>query len=187
MILPSDFKIEKYGLAARFVEENDAAFIIQLRTDPILSRFLHATDSSLEKQKEWIRAYKEREKKGEDYYFIFYKDNMPVGLNRMYSIHDKTFTTGSWLFSPNAPYECSIIASIIVRELAFDDLKFEYEDAYDGCHIDNKKVMKFNHMMGLRDVGSYESDSGKFIQQSLTKEDFEKNKVRILKLIGIQL
>ena len=72
MILPSDFKIEKYGLVARFVKEDDAAFIVQLRTDPILSRFLHATDSSVEKQKEWIHSYKERESRGEDYYFIFF-------------------------------------------------------------------------------------------------------------------
>lgn len=186
MILPADFKIEKYGLFARFVNEEDAEFIIKLRTDPVLSLYLHATDSNVEKQKEWIRGYKERERRGEDYYFIFIKDAKPVGLNRMYSIHDTTFTTGSWLFDPNAPFECSIAASIIVRELAFEELGLTYEDAYDGCHVNNKKVMKFNHMMGLKDVGSYESKSGTFIKQSLTKEDFEKNKTRMLKLIGIR-
>ena len=186
MILPPDFTLNRYGLFSRFVEERDAKFIVDLRTDEVLSRYLHPTDSSIEKQKEWIYGYKIRERKGEDYYFIFFKDEKPVGLNRMYNIHDNIFTTGSWLFTPSAPFECSIAASIIVRELAFDELGLTYEDAYDGCHVENKKVMKFNHMMGLKDVGSYESDSGTFIKQSLTKEDFEKNKRRMLKLIGIR-
>ena len=186
MILSSDFSIEKYGLTARLVVEEDSEFIVKLRTDKVLSRYLHPTDSSIEKQKEWIRSYKQRERNGEDYYFIFFKGDRPVGLNRMYSIHDTTFTTGSWLFDPDAPFECSIAASIIVRELAFEVLDLKFEDAYDGCHVDNKKVMKFNHMIGLRDVGTYESESGTFIKQSLSKDDFETNKVKILKLIGIE-
>lgn len=184
MILSSDFTLQKYGLFCRFVEEKDAEFILKLRTDPILSRYLHATENDVEKQILWIKDYKIREKRGEEYYFIFYLDNCPIGLNRIYNIHDKTFTTGSWLFSSDAPFECSIAASIIVREVAFEMLGLEYEDAYDGCHIDNKKVMKFNHMMGLKDTGSYESKDGKFITQSLTIEDFAMHKPRMLKLIG---
>ena len=64
-------KIEKYGLKARLVEEQDAAFILSLRTDPKLSRFLHPTENDEEKQRAYIRGYKEREKQGKDYYFIF--------------------------------------------------------------------------------------------------------------------
>ena len=184
MILPSDFKIEKYGLVARFVKEDDAAFIVQLRTDPILSRFLHATDSSVEKQKEWIHSYKERESRGEDYYFIFFKDNKPVGLNRIYSIHGTTFTTGSWLFSPEAPFECSIAASIMIRDLAFEEMGFELEDGYDGVHVDNKQVYKFNKLIGLKETGRYKSPDGEFICMQLTKDDYENNKVKLLKYIG---
>lgn len=184
MILPADFKIEKYGLYARFVEEKDADFILKLRTNPVLSRFLHATDSDVEKQKAWIRGYKERERRGEDYYFIFFKDNNPVGLNRIYSIHDKTFTTGSWLFDPNAPFECSIAASIIVRELAFEEMGFELEDGYDGVHVNNKQVYKFNKLIGLKETRRYKDENGEFICMQLTKNDFEKNKIKLLKLIG---
>ncbi len=68
--LPSNFELEKYGLHVRLVREEDAEFILQLRTDPLLSRFLHATKNNLQKQKEWIRDYKLREAKGEDYYFF---------------------------------------------------------------------------------------------------------------------
>lgn len=184
MILPPNFTIDKYGLKARFVEECDAEFIVKLRTDPVLSRFLHATDSDIEKQREWIRGYKERERKGDDYYFIFFKDNRPVGLNRIYSIHESTFTTGSWLFTPEAPYECSIAASIMIRELAFEKMGFELEDGYDGVHVDNKQVYKFNKLIGLKETRRYKSENGEFICMQLKKEDFEKNKVKLLKYIG---
>ena len=73
MKLDSDFTYEKYGLQLRFVNEDDAEFIIKLRTDPKLGKFIHSTSSDIEEQKKWIRAYKKREQAGTDYYFIFFK------------------------------------------------------------------------------------------------------------------
>lgn len=183
-ILPVDFEIEKYSMKARFVEERDAEFILKLRTDPILSRYLHATDNDVEKQISWIKEYKIRERRGEDYYFIFSKDENPIGLNRVYNIHGKTFTTGSWLFSPGAPFECSIAASIMIRELCFEQMGFELEDGYDGVHVDNKQVFKFNKMIGLKETRRYMTEDGEFISMRMTKEDFKKNKPRLLKYIG---
>lgn len=184
--LNSDFQLEKYGLLARLVNENDADFIIRLRTDSKLSRFIHSTDNDVEKQKEWIRNYKVREANGEDYYFIFFKDNKPVGLNRIYSIHGTTFTTGSWVFDPDAPSECSILGSIIVREIAFGDLGFELEDGYDGCHVDNKQVLKFNKMIGLKETGRIQDVKGEYITMTLTKDDFYRCKSKMLKLLGYE-
>lgn len=184
MILPPDFTMEKYGLLARFVDERDAEFILLLRTDEELGRWIHSTDNDLEKQKLWLRDYKKREREGLDYYFIFYKDGNPVGLNRLYHIEGTTFTTGSWIFDKNAPMECSIAASIMVRELAFEQLGLTYEHAFDGVHVNNKKVIRFNHMMGLKDLSFFEDVKGTYIEQSLTPEDFAKHKPRMLKLIG---
>lgn len=186
-ILPPDFTMERYGLFARFVNENDAVFILKLRTDENLGRWIHSTENDVEKQKQWLREYKKRERKGEDYYFIFFKDGMPVGLNRMYHIVNTTFTTGSWIFDKEAPVECSIAASIMVRELAFEQLGFTFEHAFDGVHVNNKKVIRFNHMMGLKDIGLIEDVKGTYIQQSLTPEDFAKNKPKMLKYLGIRI
>ena len=105
MKLDSDFTYEKYGLQLRFVNEDDAEFIIKLRTDPKLGKFIHSTSSDIEEQKKWIRAYKKREQAGTDYYFIFFKDGVPVGLNRLYWIKEDSYTSGSWVFSPDAPFE----------------------------------------------------------------------------------
>ncbi|WP_431199786.1 hypothetical protein ACRQ5D_13170 [Mucilaginibacter sp. P25] len=53
------------------VEESDAEFILSLRTDPVHARYLTHTDNNLQKQIEWIRAYKKREKNGRNITFYF--------------------------------------------------------------------------------------------------------------------
>ena len=39
--LPSNFVLDKYGLHARLVCEDDAAFIVKIRTNENLSRYIH--------------------------------------------------------------------------------------------------------------------------------------------------
>ena len=41
MKISNDFKLEKYGLSLRLVNEIDAEFIIELRTNPLLSKYLN--------------------------------------------------------------------------------------------------------------------------------------------------
>ena len=65
--LNSDFYLTRYGVDTRLVVESDAEFILSLRTDTFLTRFIHSTENNLEKQIEWIRNYKEREKEGREY------------------------------------------------------------------------------------------------------------------------
>lgn len=182
--LGSNYILEKYGLTMRFVNESDAQFILDLRTDEKLSRYLHSTSPNIEMQKNWIKEYKKRECIGVDYYFIFLKDNVKQGVNRIYNIHDDVFTTGSWIFAPYASFESSILASIMTREIAFDTLGLVFEDAFDGCHVDNKQVLKFNKLMGLQNGSHFIDEKGEYIKQSLTKEDFIKNKTKLLKLLG---
>ena len=102
--LPNDFCGHKYGLKYRLVDFNDAPFIVGLRTDPKLSRFIHETSSDVSSQIDWIREYKERESRGEDYYFVFHYKDEPVGVCRIYGIHDSFFTFGSWLFKEGIPF-----------------------------------------------------------------------------------
>ena len=83
--LPLGFKMNKYGIDVRFVEESDAEFILSLRTDPKLSRYLHATDNDVEKQRQWIRKYKEREAHGKEYYFMYIKNENKLGVSRIYN------------------------------------------------------------------------------------------------------
>lgn len=183
-LLPPEFNGEKYGVKFRFVQETDAEFIYKLRSDKTLSKYIHDIDGDVEKQREWIRSYKKRERNGEEYYFIFYQHDMPIGVIRLYSFHDTTFTSGSWVMVPGTSSEAVLAVPIIVREIAFEELGMEIEDNYDACHVDNKKVIKFNERFGCKIYKHFQDVKGEYVAMSLTKDDFETRKPKLLKLIG---
>ncbi len=183
--LPYDYHGERYGLTYRFVNEGDAEFIYTLRSDAKLSKYIHDIHGGVQGQVEWIRKYKEREAKGEEYYFIFYKDGKPVGLNRLYSFHETTYTGGSWVMVPNSPMEVVLAVPLIIREIAFEELGMTFEDNYDATHVDNKKVIKFNKMFGCKIYKHFMDAKGEYVAMSLTKEDFEANKPRLVKMLNL--
>ena len=178
--LPEDFTYTKYGLTARLVREEDAEFIVRLRTNEVLSRYLRKIVANVEQQKQWIRDYKEREKLGVDYYFLFsYKGN-PVGLNRIYDIKDNgTFICGSLVFDSPVYKLASFASWVIVREIAFDVLGLQLQDDYIGTHRDNKSVLACQKMMGSEVYGERQDPNGIYIQSKLTKEKFLANKAKV--------
>lgn len=180
--LEINFTLERYGLYVRLVSEDDAAFINTLRQDLKLSRFISPTEDNIDKQKEWICNYKQREKIGEDYYFIYYHNGKPIGVNRIYDIKDNTFIHGSWIFIPDTLPYCSLAAAVIAREIAFYNLGLEIEIDTAGIHVDNIGVLQFAQYMGEEFTGSYISSLGEFRTGILTKESFESNKNKIIKL-----
>ena len=182
--LPENFELDRYGLHVRLVREEDAEFIVSIRTDSQNARFLHDTDANVEKQVEWIKQYKKREEQGIDYYFIYHKEGIPLGVYRLYNIHDGIFTTGSWVFDKLCDKSAPILASIIGIEVAFENLKLEREESNDGCHVNNKKVDKANKLMGFKESGRRFDESGEWITYSLAKEDFYEARNRMLKLLG---
>lgn len=185
IVLPSNYNGERYGLSFRFVNEGDAEFIFKLRSDPILSKYIHDIYGGVAEQINWIRKYKEREALGQEYYFIFYKDSMPVGLNRLYSFHETTYTGGSWVMVPNSPMEVVLAVPLIVREIAFEELGMTFEDNYDATHVDNKKVIKFNKMFGCKIYKYFMDVKGEYVAMSLTKEDFEANKPKLIAMLNL--
>ena len=185
VILPKDYHGERYGLTYRFVNEGDAEFIYRLRSDATLSKYIHDIHGGVEQQVEWIRKYKERESLGQEYYFIFYKEDKPVGLNRLYSFHDTTYTGGSWVMVPNSPMEVVLAVPLIVREIAFEEMGMTFEDNYDATHVDNKKVIKFNKMFGCKIYKHFMDVKGEYVAMSLTKEDFEANKPKLVAMLNL--
>ena len=175
------FTIEKYGLKVRLVREQDAEFIVKVRTDERNARFIHATDVSVEKQVDWIKQYKEREAKGEDYYFMFYFQEQPVGMIRIYDIdYDaKKATAGSWVCSPDLPMQTPISVLIICREILFDTLGME-KDCFD-VRKGNKHVQRVHKMMGAEIVA--EDELNYYFE--LSKEVFEEKKHEIINLLNI--
>jgi len=135
--------IEKYNIKLRFVEPEDAAFILNLRTNEKLGRHISKTHPDLNAQIDWINHYKEREKQDLEYYFMAIgSDGQRWGTTRLSELDGDAFELGSWLFDPNAPTGVAIKADIITREIGFDILGFNY------CKFNvrrlNKNVLKYH-------------------------------------------
>lgn len=141
----TDIPFTQYGLKFRFVEETDAEFILSLRTDPKLSRYLSNTDSDINKQKNWIRAYKSKEAAGTEYYFLYADESeQPLGLCRLYNVDTtaKSYTSGSWLAKSGIDVLISIKADLVLMQMAFETLGLK------TCNIDvrkdNKKMLRYH-------------------------------------------
>lgn len=180
--LPADFELDRYGLHCRLVREEDAEFIVSLRTNPVKSKFLSTTSNDIAAQQSWIKKYKEREINGVDYYLMYEYKGKKAGVNRLYEIDDNHFIHGSWLFANNVPPYCALAAAVIAREIAYDMLELDIEIDTAGIHKDNVDVLQFARYMGCEFDGSVIRHGEEFLTSHLTKEIFENNKHKILKL-----
>lgn len=173
--LPDDFSIDRYGLHCRLVHESDAEFIVRVRSDLKLCRYIHST-GSINDQIKWIRRYKEREIEGRDYYFIFEYRYKPIGLYRIYDIQDDSFVCGSWVFDPESPKGAAALGNIIGREIAYENLCLNtcYTDVLCG----NTSSLQFQRM--FKPIILDETDQ--VIRFQHVKENFYKLKESIIRM-----
>ena len=172
--------VKRYGITLRLVEIEDAEFILKLRTDSVLGKYISSTSSSLEKQKTWIEDYKKREAAGIEFYFIVEKDGVKYGTTRIYDVRNGGFETGSWVFSPDAPESVPILAGIVCRELAFNQFP---EATYVRFNVRkaNKKVLRYHKMYNPKLVS--EDEENNFYV--LDKDKWIEKKNNILKMLGL--
>ena len=139
------FPFYKYGLIFRLVEESDAAFILSLRTNKVLSRHLSVTENNLQRQIAWIRDYKEREKDKKEYYVLYESPtHEPLGLVRIYGITTNSYVSGSWLIKPGCDELIGLKSDLFAGYLANEILKLGvcFFDVRKG----NKKVLRYHKM-----------------------------------------
>lgn len=185
--LPKQYGKDKYGLYIRFVCEDDADFIVALRTNANNSRYIHDTDDNVEAQREWIRNYKVREDAGEEYYLLFEAEGVPQGVYRIYKRHDDWCVTGSWVFHPDAQKNAALKAMIITHEIVFEELGHQYVHDVDGINENNKGVINAMKSIGGKFWGERIEKKGKYLQFDLYKEDFYKNRPYLLRFVGIKM
>lgn len=177
--LPSDFIKSRYGIECRLVQIEDSEFIISLRTDEKLSKYLHQTENNIEKQREWIRQYETRNAKGEDFYFIYSYKGQPFGVNRISNIKMNEGTGGSWICKPGTLPEVSIASLLLMRDILFEDLALE-ADVFD-VQFGNKQVRKLHLMMGAKKV----RETGNQENFKLYKSDYIQNRETIKSILNI--
>lgn len=179
--LPKDFEINSFGLTVRLVDEGDVDYILSLRTNKNLTRFIHQTDDDRAAQIEWIRKYKRREEEGREYYFIYLLDGQPVGLNRIYNIFEYYGTIGSWICNPGNETETSLKTYILMFDMMFSHIKLDIT-LFDVRKM-NKHVWKLHKMLGAKSVGESEID----YYFTLDKDTYFKNRDNIISLFNLNV
>lgn len=174
-----NYDFRKFGLLFTTVKEEDASFIIELRNDPLLSRFLSATSADLQQQKEWIKKYKLREDQNEEIYFICSNtEGVKQGLNRLYNFEDDCFEIGSWLYKPGLNMSIPILGDLAARDFGFDTLGFK------SCKFEVRKknlsVLKYHLAFKPERIG--ESDLNYYFR--LSYESYKQHHDKLLKLLN---
>jgi RimJ/RimL family protein N-acetyltransferase len=131
----------------RPVQIEDAQFILDLRSDPKLNKYISATPPLLEDQEEWIKRYFERNLKGKDYYFIACDlTGTPSGTVRVYDVQDKEATGGSWVVKPNSSIGLSLESFLVPMYMTFEILGKDIMNI--DVRMENKRVLRWHEMCG---------------------------------------
>lgn len=147
-LLKSPSMDDEFFTHMRFVEPEDADFICGLRSDPALNQHISKTSNSVQAQKDWIQSYKERERKGTEFYFVIQHQLQAYGVVRMYDFRDDSFCWGSWIISPNRPSGLVTYSAVMIYEMGFDFLGFE--QSHFDVRLGNQKVIDFHLRSGAR-------------------------------------
>lgn len=176
MKLSSNFSFSKYGIKVRLVEEGDAEFILELRIDSELDIYMRKVPNDINLQINWIREYKKREFEGLEYYFIYFVDGIPIGVNRMINIRSDSWMGASLIFKKDCPPSTPILANMIHYFIGFEILE---KSVHFGDLIkDNIKAIRFNEFLGSDFI--YEHENVFYI--ILSKKTYLETKNKVEKL-----
>ncbi|MGL4671160.1 GNAT family N-acetyltransferase [Cetobacterium sp.] len=165
--------LKSNNLVFNLVEEEDANFILQLRSTESLNKYLSKSVVTEEAQKTWIREYKKREIEKKEYYFrIDKKDGEQLGFVRLYDIsyEKNTFTWGSWIIKEGRPPYSAIESALIIYEYAFNELGMS--KAIFDVRKENIGVLKFHKKFGA--ITLAEDELNEYFE--LPKENYEEKR-----------
>ena len=135
----------------RPVRREDAPFILSLRTDPALSRFLHPVSGDLAAQLEWMEAYFERPA---DLYFIVERARTGTSVGTIALVDvgllGQTAEWGRWILSPGSM--AAVPSALLIYRVAFDVLGLD--EVYCDTVADNEQVVSFHDSCGLERVAT---------------------------------
>lgn len=152
--------IESKSIYFRLAEVSDSEFILDLRLNDGLNKFISNTDASLDSQRKWLLEYKSREISGDEYYFVIIRKDtdIPIGVVRLYNfIREKnSFCWGSWILNSDKTRTAAIESAMLVYEYSFRTLNFSR--SHFDVRKDNISVIKFHKKLGAVEVGETSDD-----------------------------
>ena len=173
-----DYKLEGKYVTLRSVEESDAEFILSVRNDPRISKYLPPLNVTVEQQRQWIA--KQRSDNNSYYFLLETPKGEPIGSISVYDIKGDTAETGR--FCSLGDPASNIETCIMLNDFCFDalSLKSIHIWVYEG----NKPVIALNQSFGYVWVDSKTDASGEpfkvgVLTQSKWMEKREKIKKRI--------
>lgn len=139
--------IDGYGFRIRPIADADAPFVLELRGDPSLNRYLHATSNKLNDQLAWLSKYYDREG---DYYFVIERLNSGQleGVISIYGIDNekKSGEWGRWILKPGSP--AAIESAWLIYRCAFEKLRLNR--VYCRTAAENAAVVSFHDSCGIK-------------------------------------
>lgn len=160
--------------------EQDAAFILSLRTDPEKSRHLSSVSARLEDQRDWLRRYARGQGQA---YFIIRHAGQPIGTVRLYDGRGDSFCWGSWILTDSRPRQAAVESALMVYAFALDHLGFAR--THFDVRAGNARVRAFHARMGAVQMGQdgedvlYEIDPDALRRARVGLLDFLPHGVRI--------
>jgi len=144
-----------YGqnILLRTAEPEDAEFILSLRLNPDLSKYLKPIDPSVEKQRKWIEKKKIEPN---DYHMIIEnKSSEKLGVVAIYEkLNIKwangDFNWGRWIISREAPFMVAFESMVLVYNFAFFSLNLRR--ALFEVRKNNKRVHAYHFSYGANIV-----------------------------------
>jgi RimJ/RimL family protein N-acetyltransferase len=138
----------------RPVTLEDAPFIVELRSDPLLNRYLHEISPRVEDQVAWLERYFLRP---DDYYFIVEGTDSaePHGAIGIYDIEENSSGAqwGRWILKHGS---MAALESVwLICEAGFSELQLA--SLSSRTLVDNPRVVSFHDSFGASKVGVLES------------------------------
>lgn len=159
----------------RPVVEEDSEFILRLRNDENVSKYLPKLNVSVEQQKVWINKQRIDH---DSYYFIFEsKEGLPLGTISYYDIVDNHGESGRVCSVGNATQ--NVEALVLFYDYLFYDLKVEYVTIW--VYEENKPVLSLKQSIGFKWTGNDEDNSGNQYRKGIITLQQYEEKIKLIK------
>lgn len=175
-----DYKLKGKYVTLRSVEESDAEFILSVRNNPRISKYLPPLNITIEQQQKWIS--KQRADNDSYYFLLETPIGEPIGTLSIYDIVDN-HGEGGRSCCIGEPF-ASIEASVLLNDFIFNTLKLSYTIiwVYEG----NKAVLSLNKSFGYEWQECRTDEKGEpFRVGKLTKDNYLNNRNSILKKLRL--
>jgi len=162
--------IGKYS-KLRSVKTEDAEFILSLRLDDSLNKYINKVDDDIKKQEEWISLQQQRE--GDYYFLILDLNNKPLGTISLYNIKENDAEFGRWVSKGNMIL--NIESVLLIHKFAFEYCDLDL--VYTNTMVENKKVVNFHKRFGatIEDKHIYDKETGFTFSRGFIKHKEFKN------------